>query len=150
MVLQPLGEGPGALAQVYVMCVAAAWAAVGMGLWLSAAVRTSDQATSSVPLMLIPQLLFAGAVIPYATMIAPMKLVANLTISRWALTGLGNSIGLDSTLSQDAAAVTGFEPSFYATPMIFAFGVLIGATLLMLSATGMTLERRLLGPVARS
>lgn len=149
IVLQPLGEGPVAVAQVYAMCVAVGWAAVAMGLWISAAVRTSDQATSSVPLLLIPQLLFAGAVIPYATMIAPMKLIANLTISRWALTGLGNAVGLDRNVSPDVGAVTGFEPSFYATPMVFAFGVLIGAALLMLSATGMTLERRLLAPAPR-
>jgi len=149
LVLQPLQQGPAAFLTVYAVCVAAGWAAVAMGLWLSAAVRTPDQATSSVPLLLIPQLLFAGSVIPYATMIAPMKAVANVMISRWALTGLGHTTELDRTLSADVGAVTGFDPDFYATPTIFAIGVLIGSTLLMLSAAGITLERRLAATAAR-
>ncbi|MTD46016.1 ATP-binding cassette domain-containing protein [Conexibacter sp. W3-3-2] len=143
MLLQPIAGGPAGFGQLLVVCVAAGWAAVAMGLWLSAAVQKPDQATSSVPLLLIPQLLFAGAVIPYATMVAPVKAVANLMISRWALTGMGNSVGLDGSLSNDFGAVTGFEPDFYATPMVVTVGILVAGTLLMLSATGMTLDRRL-------
>ena len=45
-------------------CIVTGWSAAEMGLWLSAAPRTPDQATTSVPLLLIPQLLFAGALTP--------------------------------------------------------------------------------------
>lgn len=144
LTLQPLDQGMGVALQVLLICIICAWAATAMGLWLSAAVRTPDQATSSVPLVLIPQLLFAGAVIPYATMFAPMQAVANLTISRWALTGLGSANNLDTRLSADIGAVTGFDPEFYALPSVIAIGALVAAIFLMLSATGMTLERKLL------
>ncbi|MCW3040681.1 MAG: modulated efflux pump with fused ATPase and integral rane subunit, partial [Solirubrobacterales bacterium] len=141
LLLQPLGLGPGVDLQVLVVCIVAGWTAVAMGLWLSAAVSSTDQATSSVPLVLIPQLLLAGAIIPLASMFAPLKLLANLTVSRWALTGLGSAMHLDTRLSGDIGAVTGFEPSFYAVPVPLSVGVMLGAVLVMLSAAGFRLDR---------
>lgn len=143
LVVQPLGASSTAVLQLLVACIVCAWAAAAMGLWLSAAVKTPDQASSSVPLIVIPQLLLAGAVIPYAAMIAPMKLIANVMIARWALTGMGSAIGLDQALSSDVAAVTGYDTAFYETPVLVCLGVLVSATLLMLSAAGLTLDRSL-------
>jgi ABC-type multidrug transport system ATPase subunit len=143
LILQPLGLGPAVDLQVLGVCIVAGWSAVAMGLWLSASVDTSDQATSSVPLVLIPQLLLAGAIIPLASMFAPLKLLANLTVSRWALTGLGSAMDLDGRLSGDIGSVTGFEPSFYAVPVLVTIGVLLGAVLVMLSAAGFRLDRDL-------
>ncbi|UTI62830.1 ABC transporter permease [Paraconexibacter antarcticus] len=142
-VLQPPGAGVSGDVQMLAVCVAASWAAVAMGLWLSAAVTSSDQATSSVPLVLIPQLLLAGAIIPLATMIAPLKLVANLTVSRWALTGLGSAMHLDTRLSGDIGTVTGFDPTFYSVPVPLTIGILAGGMLIMLSAAGFRLDRGL-------
>ncbi len=45
-----------------------AWTSVALGLLVSAAARSVDQATGVIPLMLIPQLLFAGALIPLGRM----------------------------------------------------------------------------------
>lgn len=143
LMVQPLGASSTAVLQLLLACIVCAWAAAAMGLWLSAAVKTPDQASSAVPLIVIPQLLLAGAVIPYAAMIAPMKLVANVMIARWALTGMGSAIGLDQTLSSDVAAVTGLDVGFYETPVFVCLGVLVSATLLMLSAAGLTLDRSL-------
>jgi len=143
LVVQPLGGGPDVVLQLIGACVVCAWAAAAMGLWLSAAVQTPDQASSSVPLIVIPQMLLAGAVIPYAAMIAPMKLISNFMIARWALTGMGSAIDLDQALSADVAAVTGFDVEFYETPVFVCLGVLVSAALLMLSAAGLTLDRSL-------
>ncbi len=142
--LQPLGGGPDGDLLALLVCIGVGWAAVATGLWLSAAVYTPDQATSSVPLALIPQLLLAGAVIPYGTMFEPMQALANLMIARWALAGVGAAIGLDTELSADIGAVTGFDPAFYSIAPIVALGALAASTLLLLSAAGLTLERRLL------
>ena len=64
--IQPLG---GATITDYLilllLLLACAWAAATMGLAVSSMAKSVDQATSFVPLLLIPQLLFAGAVIPY-------------------------------------------------------------------------------------
>lgn len=141
LILQPPGLGQNVDLQVLLVCIVAGWTAVAMGLWLSAAVTSSDQATSSVPLVLIPQLLLAGAIIPLASMFAPLKLLANLTVSRWALTGLGSAMHLDTRLSGDIGAVTGFEPSFYAVPVSLTVGVLLAAVLILLSAAGFSLDR---------
>ena len=46
------------------------FAAVTMGLAISAGVTTEDQAMSFIPLALIPQLLFAGAIVPVIQMSA--------------------------------------------------------------------------------
>lgn len=141
LILQPLGLGLDANLQVLLVCIVAGWTAVAMGLWLSAAVDTPDQATSSVPLVLIPQLLLAGAIIPLASMFVPLKLLANLTVARWALTGLGSAMNLDTRLSGDIATVTGFEPTFYATPVFVTIGIMLGGSLVMLSAAGFRLDR---------
>ena len=47
--------------------------------------RSVDQATSLIPLLLIPQLLFGAALVPFARMSAPIKALADLMPSRWAL-----------------------------------------------------------------
>jgi ABC-type multidrug transport system ATPase subunit len=141
--LQPLGGGPGTAFGFLVVCVLGGWAGSALGLWLSAYVRTADQATGSVPLVLIPQLLFAGALIPFNSMLAPLRLVADVTVSRWALSGTGNILGLGTNLSPDIGAVTGFEPGFYQLNPTVSIGALLLLTLMFLSAAGMTLERRL-------
>ena len=46
-----------------------------MGLLISAAVRNQDQATSFIPLVLIPQLFFGGSIVPVATMSAPLAAI---------------------------------------------------------------------------
>ena len=72
LILQPVHQGA---LLVVAMTMFAGCSSACMGLWLSAASHTSDQATSTVPLLLIPQLLFAGALIPIDAMPAPLQVV---------------------------------------------------------------------------
>jgi hypothetical protein len=113
LTLQPVHDG--ALVVVMVTVVAGC-AAACMGLWLSAATRTSDQATSAVPLLLIPQLLFAGALIPVDQMPGPLRLLSEVTIGRWALAGMGGAMSLDERLGSTLSGVTGQDASFFASP----------------------------------
>ena len=62
------GESGAAILELFGLGVAVAWTSVALGLAVSAAARSVDQATGVVPLLLIPQLLFAGALIPLARM----------------------------------------------------------------------------------
>lgn len=112
--LQPLHQAPAVYATMVLLCVLAAWASVAMGLAVSAYARSPDQASSTVPLLLIPQLLFAGAIIPTSIMPAPVRVLSELTFSRWALAGLGHSMGLADNLSEETSAVAGYQRSFFA------------------------------------
>jgi len=57
---------------ILIVLLLTGFSAVGMGLLMSAAVRTQDQATSFIPLVLVPQLFFGGSIAPIATMSAPL------------------------------------------------------------------------------
>ncbi len=142
LVLQPVSARNGSVIGVVLICLFCTWAAVGMGVWVSAAVRQSDHATASVPLLLIPQLLLAGALVPYETLVGPLKLISNLMISRWALTGLGSALGLaDSTSS--AGTLVGSDPSFYQAGPGAAIAALLLLAVIALVAAGIKLGRDL-------
>jgi len=55
---------PGDAAGQFAAMSAAALAGTGLGLLLSAASRTNDQASTLVPIALIPQILLAGVIVP--------------------------------------------------------------------------------------
>jgi ABC transport system ATP-binding/permease protein len=140
--LQPLHATPAVVLQVGGLCLLAAWASVGMGLVLSARARSADQASSAVPLLLLPQLLFAGAIIPTSLMPFPIQVLSQLTYSRWALVGAGNALGLDGTLSSDATAVAGYQREFFAQGPAVAAAALLLFTVLLLGIAAGALNRR--------
>ena len=67
---------------------ACALAATGMGLLLSTLVRTSAAALALVPLLLIPQVIMGGAIMPVDRMEDPSWTIAHLTLSRWGFEGV--------------------------------------------------------------
>ncbi|MCW3012192.1 MAG: hypothetical protein JWO90_2596 [Solirubrobacterales bacterium] len=140
--IQPLHAEPRTYVTVIGLCVLAAWASVAMGLTLSARARSADQASSAVPLLLIPQLLFAGAIIPVSIMPLPVQALSQLTFSRWALVGNGNALRLDETLSGDASAVAGYERSFFEQPPQVAAAALVLFLVVLLAVAGASLNRR--------
>ncbi len=143
VVLQPLNAPSQTYLQVGGLCVMAAWTSVGIGLTLSARARSADQASSAVPLLLLPQLLFAGAIIPTSIMPLPVQVVSQLTYSRWALVGSGNALGLDETLSGDVTSVAGYERTFFEQPPTVAAAALLVFLLLALGFAGASLNRRI-------
>ncbi|MCW2998969.1 MAG: putative transporter ATP-binding protein [Solirubrobacterales bacterium] len=142
LILQPLPTDGVAVLQVLAICMCCAWAAVGVGLWVSAAVHHADHATGSVPLLLIPQLLLAGALIPFDTLVAPLKLIGDLMISRWALTGLGSVLGLAQTTGSNVGSLIGSDPGFYRAGAGAAAAAMVVLTVVTLIAAGITLARR--------
>lgn len=143
--IQPLDAEPAVYAQACGLIVLTGIAAGGMGLALSARVRTPSQATAAVPLMLVPQILFAGAVVPVAVMPPGVNLIPNLMISRWGLGSVGEALGLASGVSGDVSSVAGYDPSFFEIPSAFGVVILAGATVLALSIAAGGLNRRLVG-----
>ena len=80
---------PGSDWELYPQLLAAIFvtelAGLAMGLLISAVSANSDRATAIVPVSLIPQLVFAGALVPYDRMLDPAKVLSQLMISKWAL-----------------------------------------------------------------
>src|SRR2546429_3273870 len=72
---------------------------IALGLLVSAMVRTSEMATSLVPLILIPQILFSGLVgVPQNT----AKVIGTLMPATWAFDGLKRFSTLD-TLDEEGS-----------------------------------------------
>jgi ABC-type multidrug transport system ATPase subunit/ABC-type multidrug transport system permease subunit len=138
---QPLHHPVGTYGVVVVMLLLTAFAAVGMGLLMSAAVRTQDQATSFIPLILIPQLFFGGSIVPIATMSAPLAALSNVIVANWSYAGLGSELGLNARIAADRAysRISGFGTEYFDAAsrsvilILIAFMVVsfVGAALLL-------------------
>ncbi len=66
----------------------ASLAGIGMGLVLSAWTRTSEAAAATVPLLLIPQIILGGAIMPIEKMNTATVLASHAMVSRWAFEGM--------------------------------------------------------------
>jgi hypothetical protein len=92
-----------AYVRIGVTLVITSLAALTLGLLASAAVADPTQATLALPMLCFPAVLFAGAVLPVATMDVGGRAVSVVVIARWAFEALGHDLGLGSMLAQDHA-----------------------------------------------
>ena len=141
----PLGLWGGMLMSVFLTSLSG----VGLGLLISTWVSSSDKAMSVVPLALIPQLVFALALMPLPAMLAP---VSYLTGARWGMESMGSIAALleprDMTrcefpgepLTCEVYATVDYGP----TPEHIGavWGILAGYTLICLLLTAWVLRRR--------
>ena len=72
---------------LYAILLLSSLAGVGMGLTLSAVVRSSEAAIALVPLLLIPQIVLGGIIMPIHDLNPPMKLLSSVMVSRWGFEG---------------------------------------------------------------
>ncbi|HEX5988694.1 MAG TPA: ATP-binding cassette domain-containing protein [Solirubrobacterales bacterium] len=130
--LRPLGEAPGnAGMHVLIICILIAWVGAGMGLTLSAFARSEDQAASFLPLILLPQLLFAGAVVTTKDMGTPIQWLSHLVAAQWGFAGVGNAIDMNARIAADP----GFTHANHYSSAFFTHGLLqvtIALTLMIL------------------
>ena len=112
--LRPLEEPASAYAAITVLLVLSSWVAVGAGLVVSAAASTEDQATSVIPLTLIPQLLFAGAVVPVERMTGAIEALSTVIFARWGLAGSGAAVDMNDRLALDRQLARGYGEDFFA------------------------------------
>ncbi len=103
LAIRPLDEPASAYLIVTGLLVLTSFVAVALGLLVSAIVSSQEQATSFIPLTLIPQLLFAGALVPIDRMSEPISSLSNLVIARWSLAGLGNAVEMNERIAADPA-----------------------------------------------
>lgn len=111
---EPLQQGIflNPILEVYITLVLASLAGLMIGLAISAVAPNTDRAMSFVPIVLIPQVIFAGAVIAISDW--STQILATLFPARWAMIALGSSMGLHADkLGGDK--LFGDDPTFHGT-----------------------------------
>jgi len=83
-----------ALLEIYITLALVAVAGVMMGLTISAFAPNDDSANSLLPIIIIPQVIFAGSIIPLKDWLT--WIVSAIFPTRWAMAALGSTIGLHS------------------------------------------------------
>ncbi len=78
--------------ETYITLTLTSLAGLMLGLTISAIAPNNDRAISLVPLILIPQVIFSGAIIPLKDWLT--QVLAAIFPTRWAMAALGSSIGL--------------------------------------------------------
>jgi hypothetical protein len=90
-----LADGiPGDRLQQFMLLTVGAMAGTAMGLVISALANTRDQATTIVPLALVPQLILAGVLVPKLPDLATA--VAKIAVSGYWLTEAMKSVFIDA------------------------------------------------------
>jgi ABC-type multidrug transport system permease subunit len=141
--LRPLGIGSGGVLELFAIAVLTAWTSAAMGLAVSCAARNVDQAAAAVPLLLMPQLLLAGGLIPLAQLPGVMAALSNIIYARWAYAGIGSAAGIGARLATfDNSGVLGFDNGFFALTPATAAGILVTFTFVELVLATFLLMRR--------
>ena len=117
--------------------------AVGTGLLVSASVGSEDQATSFIPLVLIPQLLFAGALVAIDRLSDPVALLSNLVFARWSYAVVGSEFDLNARIDGDPAfaVVSPYGPDFFALSIPVGIAILLAFMVIFFGFTAAQLQR---------
>ncbi len=118
--------------------------AVCMGLLISAAGGTEDQAISITPLAVLPQILYAGALVPIDRMSDAMAAFANLIFGRWSLATMGTSLDMNERFAENPefARVNRFGTEFFDVSVAKGAGILCIFLVVFLGATVLLLRRQ--------
>jgi len=126
--------------EVYITLALTSLAGLMVGLLVSALAPNNDRAVSLIPLILIPQVIFAGTIFPLKSgLLQPVGL---LFAVRWAMAALGTSVGLRSNYTGSDKLIGNIDSYQYGhgvdsthylllmwlglTVMIVVLGILIG------------------------
>lgn len=120
-------------------------AGTAMGLLLSALARSPSQASALVPLLLLPQIMFGGSLVPLDMMFGLGHALAQLTIARWAFSLLGAAVGMGPFLAgQDPATSLSLHSFLHAFAALWwpQVAVLLAMLALCLAASALALHRQ--------
>jgi len=116
---------------------------VALGLLVSSISRNSLQATAIVVILIIPQLIMAGADVPLSQMPLIGRALSNLMISRWGLSLVGHVVDMNTRL--DAQTLPGisnaYAQQFAIDPLLYML-ILVGFFALFLIGAMVALRRK--------
>lgn len=132
--------------EVYTTLALTSLAGLMVGLLVSALAPNNDRAVSMIPLILIPQVIFAGTIFPLKSgLLQPVGL---LFAVRWAMAALGTTIGLngnylggDQILGSIDSYQYGHGPDSTRYLLLLWLGLFVMIVLLA-CATGYSLKRK--------
>jgi ABC-type multidrug transport system ATPase subunit/ABC-type multidrug transport system permease subunit len=141
---QPLHSHLDVYAAVLLIVVLTAFAAVSMGLLVSAVVRNQDQATSFIPLVLIPQLFFGGSIVATADMSGPLKAITKVVVTQWSYAGLGTAVDMNGRIAQNVnyARVSRFGHDYFTLSRGSTYLILLGFIVVFFGLVAWILRRR--------
>jgi hypothetical protein len=142
LTMRPLHESAGRYPLFVITLLLTGIAAVSMGLLISSAVRTQEQATAFLPLAMIVQLLFAGAIVTTEKMGA-LGWVSSLVFSRWSLASAGWIAHMNERIErlEKIGRDTDFPHSFFALPAPAGWLILLAFLAAMLGGMWLLLRR---------
>jgi hypothetical protein len=122
-----------------------------IGLAVSAIAPNNDRAISFVPIILLPQVIFSGAIIPLKDWVT--QILATVFPTRWAMAALGSSIGLHAeTIGGDR--LFGNDYTYHGTlfsiysqtdamhRLLLSWGALVGIIVALVIVIGIFLKRK--------
>ena len=118
------------------------FASLGMGLVVSALCTNTLRAMLLHSLAINPQLVLCGALVPLKQLDEATKVVADLTIGRWAVSLLGYLNDVNGLFEAQLGPITNdYEPQFNLEPER-AIAVFVGMFLVFVLMTMLALKRR--------
>lgn len=143
LAFQPLYAPRSSYIEFAILMILAGWAAVGIGLVVSTLAKSVDQATSFIPLLLLPLLLFGGALVPRHDIQMPVKVITDVTPSRWAFASGGNIVEMERRLGDDELQPHNPEEiEFFSLEPVLGAVILLGFTAGMMLLTAALLAAR--------
>ncbi|GCE48601.1 ABC-type multidrug transport system ATPase subunit [Thermosporothrix hazakensis] len=139
------------LLEVYITLVLCSIAGLMIGLTISAIAPNNDRAISFVPIILIPQVIFAGAIIPFKDWF--LQIPAFIFPTRWAMAALGSSVGLHSdkingdklfgdTYTYQGQLFSTYSQNESVQRILLAWGALIAIIVVLTILIGLFLKRK--------
>ncbi len=139
------------LLETYITLALTSLAGLMVGLTISAIAPNNDRAISFVPIILLPQVIFSGAIIALKDWVT--QVLAVIFPTRWAMAALGSSIGLHAnTIGGDK--LFGNDYTYHSTlfsiysqndaihRLLLSWGALVAISLALMILVGVFLKRK--------
>ncbi len=150
---EPLQQGIflSPILETYITLALTSLTGLMIGLTISAVAPNNDRAISFVPIILLPQVIFSGAIIPLKDWFT--QILATVFPSRWAMVSLGSSIGLHAeSIGNDK--LFGNDYSYHSTlysiytktdaihRLLLSWGALVALLIVLTLVIGICLKRK--------
>jgi ABC-type multidrug transport system ATPase subunit/pSer/pThr/pTyr-binding forkhead associated (FHA) protein len=142
--LRPLNGQHLVKTSVLVELVGTGLVAVAMGLLISSVSRSQDQATALIPIAMVIQLLFGGAIVTVKSMGRVMAGFASVIFSRWSFAGVGTTIDMKSRIGADTLfrKSNSYGSGFFTMPLTSTIVVMSVFLIVFLLGSAFLLSRQ--------